>query len=241
MTLPQRILYVALMLCSVITGGVLARRSSPKGLLTARQRIAISVGAVLGGTFAAKIPFFVADPGAFLSGAAWFESGRTLTLGLVGGYFGVEAAKLAMGIRVKTGDGLVVGVAAAVAIGRLGCFVGGCCYGIPTHVPWGIDFGDGVHRHPTQLYEALFHLSMVIFFTWAGTRGLWKWQRVKIYIILYFLYRFATETIRPEPRIALGLTFYQWTAVAFIPVFVALYLRDRAMLRRGIPDHSQAT
>ena len=227
MTPEKRAHYLAIMACSLLVGSALARRSQNKATLTRAQRLAVSIGAVVGGTFAAKVPFFVMDPGAFASGAAWLEGGRTLTLGLVGGYFGVELAKLAMGIKAKTGDGFVVPVAAAIAIGRLGCFVGGCCFGVETHLPWGVDFGDGVHRHPTQLYEALFHASCALFFVWAGKRGLFPRQRVKLYIIAYFIYRFATEAIRPEPRVLLGLTFYQWTALVFVPVFIALYLMDR--------------
>lgn len=229
MTTSQRILYVAIMACSLVVGSWLSKRSQNKALLTRPQRLAVAIGAIVGGTFAAKLPFFVMDPAAFASGAAWLEGGRTLTLGLVGGYFGVEAAKLSMGITVKTGDGFVVPVAAAIAIGRLGCFVGGCCFGTPTHLPWGVDFGDGVHRHPTQLYEALFHASCALFFSWAGTRGLFPRQRVKIYIIAYFVYRFVTEAIRPEPAVLLGLSFYQWTAIVFIPLFALLYARDRRL------------
>ena len=227
MTASHRILYVAIMGCSLLVGSWLAKRSQNKAALTRAQRLAVSIGAIVGGTFAAKLPFFVMAPAAFVSGAAWLEGGRTLTLGLVGGYFGVEAAKLAMGIKVKTGDGFVVPVAAAISVGRLGCFVGGCCFGTPTRLPWGVDFGDGVHRHPTQLYEAAFHAACAIFFAWAGKRGLFPLQRVKLYIIAYFVYRFITEMIRPEPAVMLGLSFYQWTAIAFIPVFAALYARDR--------------
>ncbi len=234
MTTSHRVLYVAIMGCSLLVGSWLAKRSQNKAVLTRAQRVAISVGAIVGGTFAAKLPFFFMDPAAFVSGAAWLEGGRTLTLGLVGGYFGVEAAKRAMGITVKTGDGFVVPVAAAVAVGRLGCFVGGCCFGTETRLPWGVDFGDGVHRHPTQLYEAAFHTSCALFFFWAGKRRLFPRQRVKLYIIAYFVYRFVTEAIRPEPAVLLGMSFYQWTAIVFIPVFVALYAMDRRL--RGPED-----
>lgn len=239
MTTSQRVLYVAIMACSLVVGTWLARASPSKVALTRAQRLAVSVGAVVGGTFAAKVPFFVMDPAAFASGAAWLEGGRTLTLGLVGGYFGVEVAKLGMGIKVKTGDSLVVPVAAAIAIGRLGCFVGGCCFGVATGLPWGVDFGDGVHRHPTQLYEAAFHTSAALFFLWAGKRGLFPLQRVKLYIMAYFVYRFVTEQIRPEPRVLLGLTFYQWTALVFVPVFIVLFLLDRSAARRQRPGVTQ--
>lgn len=62
----------------------------------------------------------------FVSGKAWFDSGKTIMTGLVGGYFGVEAAKWALDITIKTGDNFAapVAVAIAVAVGRLACFMG---------------------------------------------------------------------------------------------------------------------
>ena len=49
----------------------------------------------------------------------------------------------------------------------------------------------------------------------------------------YFVYRFATELIRPEPELALGLTFYQWASLVFIPVFVVLWVRDRFLFKES--------
>jgi phosphatidylglycerol---prolipoprotein diacylglyceryl transferase len=49
-------------------------------------------------------------------------------------------------------------LAAAIAVGRLGCFFSGIedrTYGTPTDLPWGYDFGDGILRHPVELYEAV--------------------------------------------------------------------------------------
>ena len=105
----------------------------------------------------AKLPFVLADWQGLLSGRAWFENGKTIVFGMVGGYFGVELAKALLGVRVKTGDSFAVPVAAAVAVGRLGCFAAGCCHGRSRALPWGVDFGDGLRRHPTQLYESAFH------------------------------------------------------------------------------------
>jgi phosphatidylglycerol:prolipoprotein diacylglycerol transferase len=233
-TLERRIVYVGLMVASVACAFAVARKTQDKNALSRRDRIALGIGALAGGTFFAKVPFLLAHPAEEIaSGHAWLDSGRTLTLGLVGGYFGVEAAKLALGITKKTGDGFVIPVAVGIAIGRAGCFVAGCCYGTPTSLPWGVDFfGDGVHRHPTQLYELVFHASAALFFLWCRARGLFVLQRMKLYIAAYFVFRFVTEWIRPEPRPFLSLTLYQWSAVVFVPVFVVLYLRERSRLPR---------
>ena len=129
-------------------------------------------------------------------------------------------------MTIKTGDSFAVPVAAAVAVGRLACFVGGCCFGKPTSLPWGVIFHDGIPRHPTQLYESAFHASAAVFLAWTERGGCSNIQRIKLYLIAYLIYRFFTEFVRPEPVVALGLTAYQWGALALIPVF-ALALAPR--------------
>jgi prolipoprotein diacylglyceryltransferase len=83
-----------------------------------------------------------------------------------------------------------------------------------------------VPRHPTQLYEATFHLAMAAILLALGRRGVWRGQLIKFYILCYLGYRFLTEFIRPEPRYVGGLTGYQWAAIALAPLFVWLWWRD---------------
>ena len=223
-------LYPFVMLLSVTVGMLLSRWTMrPLGLSMA-QRLGIGLGAFCGATVGAKLPFVLAEWDGLISGRAWFENGKTIVFGIVGGYFGVELAKHLLGIRIKTGDGFAVPVAAAVAVGRLGCFCAGCCYGTATRLPWGVDFGDGVRRHPTQLYECAFHLSAAAVLAWLWARGWLRGQLIKLYIMAYLAYRVMTEFIRPEPKLWLGLTGYQWAALALLPVFGYLWARDRRTL-----------
>ena len=136
-------------------------------------------------------------------------------------------AKAFLGVTVKTGDSYAVPVAVAVGLGRLGCFCPGCCYGRPTRLPWGVDFGDGVFRHPTQIYETIFHLSAAACLVAIERQGWFPRQRIKLYLLAYLVYRFLSETIRPEPRLGLGLTGYQWACLALMPVVALLWVRDR--------------
>ena len=214
------------MLTAVAVAVILSRRAQSALGLTPRERLGIGLGAFCGAMIAAKLPFVLADWQGLLTGRAWFENGKTIVFGLVGGYFGVEIAKWAVEVRVKTGDTFAVPVAVAVAIGRLACFCAGCCYGAPTALSWGIDFlGDGP-RHPTQLYETAFHLSIAAGLAVCERRRLFRGQLIKLYILLYLVYRFASETIRPEPRLWQGLTGYQWACLALAPVFVVLWAKD---------------
>ncbi len=229
----MNIAYVALMMLAVVVGIVVSRWTQQPLGLSIGERFGIAMGAFCGAMLGAKLPFVMANWQAFVDGGLWYASGKTIVLGLVGGYVGVEVAKWSLDIRVKTGDSFAVPVAAAIAVGRLGCFVGGCCYGTPTSLPWGIVFADGIPRHPTQLYEALFHTiaAIVLFILWRRKR--FQGQLIKAYILAYLVYRFATEWIRPEPVMWLGLTGYQWATVACVPLFLWLWIRDaNAMLHQ---------
>lgn len=226
--------YALIMLAAIVAAVVLQRRSSHKLEITGRQRAGIALGAFCGAMLGAKLPFVVVDWEGLLSGRAWFDNGKTIMFGMVGGYFGVELAKAIVGVRRKTGDSFAVPVAVAIAIGRIACFTAGCCFGRETTLPWGVDFGDGLRRHPTQLYETVFHLAAAAVLAALQRRGMFRGQLIKLYFLSYFVYRFATEFIRPEPRLWLNLTGYQWAALAFMPLFVVLWWLDAERLRSSI-------
>jgi phosphatidylglycerol:prolipoprotein diacylglycerol transferase len=86
------------------------------------------------------------------------EIGKSVVGGLAGAILAIEILKRRFGIVGSTGLRFAAPLAAAIAVGRLGCFFAGIedrTYGTPTDLPWGRDFGDGVPRHPVQLYEAI--------------------------------------------------------------------------------------
>jgi phosphatidylglycerol---prolipoprotein diacylglyceryl transferase len=222
--------YPLIIATAVAAGAWLLRRSQGGLGLAPREKLAVGLGAFCGGMIGAKLPFALADWEGLLSGSVWFSDGKTILSGLVGAYFGVVIAKWSLDIRVGTGDALAAPAAVAIAIGRLGCFTGGCCYGTATQLPWGVVFPSAgppaIARHPTQIYEALFHASMVWVLLDLKRRGVWRGQLAKFYILSYLLYRFLTEWIRPEARYWGGLTAYQWAAVLLVPVFAWLWWRD---------------
>jgi phosphatidylglycerol:prolipoprotein diacylglycerol transferase len=232
--------YVLIMTAAFVVGIVLARRTQSPLALTTREKFFIGLGAFCGAMIGAKLPFALSDWDGFLSGAAWFSNGKTILCGLVGGYFGVEISKWLLGVRIKTGDSFAVPVAAAVGIGRFGCFHAGCCYGTPTTMPWGVVFPhvDSLPRHPTQLYEAAFHLTAALILFLLAERGLFRGQLIKLYILAYLVFRFFTELIRPEARLAGGLTGYQWATLVLIPLFAWLWIRDESAMQITAPTAS---
>lgn len=223
--------YVAFML---LAAGVfvLTRRCFPQpGLssLSGEKRLGLALGAFLGGTLGAKLPFAFASGGDWF-GDAWIADGKTVTTGLLGAYVGVELVKWLLGVRAKTGDAFALPLALALAVGRWGCFFHGCCHGLPTDVPWGVDFGDGIRRHPTQVYESLFHLVMALVLVASFRFDRFTGHRLQFYLMAYAGFRFATEFLRPEPLYALGLTYFQWVAAIMAAGLAAQWWHDECRL-----------
>jgi uncharacterized radical SAM superfamily Fe-S cluster-containing enzyme/prolipoprotein diacylglyceryltransferase len=210
--------YTAIMMVAVATGAVLFYRLRQPSGLRGWEIGSLALGAFCGGMIGAKLPFVLASWHGFLGGAAWFDDGKTIMAGLMGGYFGVQIVEWQLKIQVR-GDDFAVPLAAAVSVGRLACFVGGCCYGTVTSLPWGVDFGDGQPRHPSQLYESAFHLCAALVLYQFQRRGILQGRLIRVYFIAYCLYRFCTEFIRPEPGLWLGLTGYQWAALLLAVLF----------------------
>lgn len=238
----SRLVYMWLMLAGLGAAAWAWQRRRLPSSLTAGERTWLGLSAFIGAMLGAKLPF-IGQLGweGILSGQIWFMDGKTILGGIFGGYLAVEIAKARMGIQVGTGDGFAVPIAVAVIIGRVGCFWAGCCYGTVTDLPWGVAFpkaadASGVFRHPTQLYEVLFH-GVAILVLLVAERGDWiRGQRLKAYLLAYLAYRFGTEWIRPEARWWLGLTAYQLACLGLSLVLVGLWYRDVRRRRRGSAD-----
>jgi len=119
---------------------------------------------------------FGAGLGAYLFGTLnlWFsgQSGiaRSVEGALAGGIFAIELYKWRAGITLRTGARFALPLAVGIAVGRLGCYFAGLddfTYGTPTTLPWGHDFGDGIHRHPVQIYESLAMAAFAVFYVLA--------------------------------------------------------------------------
>ncbi len=178
----------------------------------------ILLAAFFGGLLGAKLPVILMN---LQYGLSWqtLLAGRTIVGGLLGGTLGVLFIKKKLGIRTRYGNLLAAPIALGMAVGRIGCLLHGCCFGHPTTLPWGIDFGDGIARHPTQLYELLFCLAALGLLQRARETAP-PGRLLSRFFLAYFAFRFIEEFIRPHSTIA-GLTPFQWICIAGTLILLA--------------------
>ena len=170
----------------------------------------IGVAAIFGAAIGAKLGYWIEDPrNAFAGFPDWRHllEGKTIVGALLGGLIGVELVKRAIGAQGSSGDAFALPLITGIAIGRIGCFVSGLddhTYGNPTSLPWAIDFGDGVPRHPTQLYEIGFLVALALLLHWRRAFFERAGDRFRTFMIAYLAFRLAVDFIKPMPMTYLG-------------------------------------
>ncbi|MFO1464258.1 MAG: prolipoprotein diacylglyceryl transferase family protein [bacterium] len=184
--------------------------------ISTENRLWILVGAAAGALLFSRGLAWLENPAFFAQPrvlALALLSNKTIVGGLLGGLFGVELAKKFLGVKTSSGDLMTYPIILGMMIGRVGCLAAGlqdATYGNPTGLFWGIDFGDGVRRHPTNLYEIAF-----LGFLWLALREiesrrqLANGARFKIFLIAYLAFRFLVEFLKPFPDFFLGLSAIQ--------------------------------
>jgi len=155
--------------------------------------------------------------------------GKTIVGGLLGGWLGVEIVKHISGIRRRTGDLFALPLCVGIAVGRIGCLLAGLAddtFGKPTNLPWSVNLGDGIGRHPVQIYEIIF---LIILGLLIGTRAkLPEGARFRIFLGGYLAWRLAIDFLKPQPLVH-GLNLIQWSCVAGI----AFLILDEVRAGRG--------
>ena len=141
---------------------------------------------------------------------------------------------------LKICDAFAPGVALGHAIGRIGCFAAGCCYGKPTSLPWGVTFtnplaeqwsGTPLNKalHPTQLYESAVELVNFFLLAWLLKRKQFDGQVIGSYMFLYGMARFFLEFLRDDPErgsvFGGALTLTQLVSILLVVAGGLLWLR----------------
>lgn len=205
-------------------------KTQQRGGALAPGNFGMLVGLLLGAALGNKLVFLIERPDvaqALWQGGALVLPGQSIVGGLLGGLIGVEIAKALTAQTRSTGDAMVWPIAVGLAIGRIGCFLAGLhddTYGTPTSLPWGVDFGDGIPRHPTQLYE----IAVVLPLGWVLSRARFATPGLafKVFLCSYLAWRLVVEFLKPVPvAYPLGGSGIQWTCLIALAVYLPLTLR----------------
>jgi phosphatidylglycerol:prolipoprotein diacylglycerol transferase len=201
------------------------RRRLTGDVVDHRSRAWVIVAAAVGGVIGSRILYLLEEP--TRTAALWLDpsfllSGKTIVGGLIGGLIAVEWVKRKLGVTVATGDLMAMPLIVGIAIGRIGCFLSGLddrAYGTATALPWGVDFGDGVARHPTQLYEVIFLSALGVALRGWRQRPHEVGDQFKAFMVSYMAWRFGIDFLKPAYSVA-GLSVLQWTCLAVLAYYV---------------------
>jgi len=206
--------YGVLLAIAFVAGLWVASREARRQGLDAGRVTDMAVWVLIAGLLGAKLLLVIVDwsyyqrsPrdlwGIFQSGGVFY--GGLIAGGLVAWWY---ARRHGLG-GWRTADALAPGVVLGQAIGRLGCFAAGCCWGKPTSLPWGVTFTDvyasrqvgtpmDTPLHPSQLYESFAAFAIFAFLLWLLPRKRYDGQVVLAYVALYSIVRFGLEFLRGD-------------------------------------------
>ena len=188
------------------------------------NRLWILLGAMVGALIGSRLVAVLESP-QYLSQVTLMTlyQSKTVAGGFLGGLIGVEIVKKTIKVNIASGDLYVVPIIIAVFVGRIGCFLSGVnepTFGNETRFFTGMDLGDGIKRHPTALYEMFFMVVLFILFYLIKNKKLINGDRFKLFMVLYFTYRFLVEFIKPYNSLFLNFSSIQWSAIL---IFIYYY------------------
>jgi prolipoprotein diacylglyceryltransferase len=156
---------------------------------------------------------------------------RSIEGALAGAILAVELYKWRTGLTGRTAALFALPLALGIGVGRIGCFLAGLddfTYGTPTTLPWGHDFGDGVLRHPVQLYESAGMTLFALAYLWPLLR---RDRNIidngfALLVLWYGVERFGLEFLKPYPAVFAGLTVFQIVCIGLV-LYALILLRPK--------------
>ena len=201
------------------------------------NRTWIIIGAIIGALIGSRLIGGLEDPTQITKAnnvLFYFYQNKTVLGGFLGGLTGVEIVKKIIKEKGASGDLFVYPIILALIIGRMGCFSMGIyeeTYGTVTTLPWGMNLGDGLIRHPVSLYE--------IIFLWVLWVCLWIVQKkfalqqgalFKLFMIAYLGFRFLLDFIKPHFTLNVGLSVIQLTCIAGLLYYLPYIIQPKKLL-----------
>ena len=205
-----------------------ARTGDP---IAADDRWTVIAAAALGAGIGDKLLFWASEP--------WFAldhvrdplvllGGKSIVGALAGGLLAVELVKRRAGINRSTGDVFAIPLAVGIGIGRIGCFLTGLddhTHGLPAALPWAVDYGDGILRHPAQLYEVGFVWLLAVVLALVARRPHREGDVFRLFMCAYMIFRFGLEFLKPGLAFG-GLNAIQWVCIAVLAYYASVGLRN---------------
>ena len=205
------------------------------------RRQVVLIGAAVGALVGSRALAALEHPDLFAGASALHVAAlllglKTIVGGLLGGLVGVEATKWLVGERRRTGDLFVFPVLLAIAVGRVGCFLAGVkdsTAGAVTAVPWAIDQGDGLPRHPTALYEIAFLAVLALLLLRIEVRRAREGRALPsgalfaLFLSGYLAWRLGVEFLKPVDPVVFGLSAIQLACVMGLLHYARLALLGR--------------
>lgn len=204
--------------------------------ISSDNRLVIFIAAAFGAFIGSHLVGIFENPPSLVHfNTVYFLGNKTIVGGMLGGLVAVEITKKRLGVNVSSGDMMVYPLILAMMIGRTGCFLAGLddgTYGIPSNLPWAINLGDGIRRHPTNLYEILFWALL-----WLALSGIEKRHRLangakfKVFLSAYLVFRFFIEFIKPDYFLSFGLSVIQLVCLAGIVYYYKVFIYPTKLLQ----------
>jgi phosphatidylglycerol---prolipoprotein diacylglyceryl transferase len=250
--------YGVLLAIAFLAGLWIANRQARKVGLDPARITDMAVYVLIGGLVGAKLMLVLVEYKYYLQNPAelWtiFQSGGVFYGGLLGALPVAWWYARRHGLDGwRTADVLAPGVAIGQAIGRLGCFAAGCCYGKVCSRPWAVTFHDPyasravgtpieVALHPTQLYESGAVLIIFLGLLWLAGRKKFNGQVALVYLALYAVTRFVIEFYRGDAvrGTVFGGVMSTSQFIAVLVALAALGLYPFLMRRRASPEPAAA-
>jgi phosphatidylglycerol:prolipoprotein diacylglycerol transferase len=202
------------------------------------NRLWIIVGMTIGALIGSRVIGALEDPSwmhspTFANVFAAFNS-KTIVGGIYGGLFAVEITKYFLKEKNRSGDLFVFPLILALIIGRIGCFLTALqdhTAGGPTSLPWGIDYGDGIPRHPLPLYEIIFLAGVwLMLYRAKQSNRFAPGALFMLFMVSYTLFRLGNEFFKADYIYPWKLSAIQTVCVLGLVYYYKVLFRPKTLL-----------
>lgn len=227
--------YGVLLALAFIVGIYLARERAVKAGIDSKVIMDLSVYILLASIIGARLFYVLTNLNEYREQPLTAVFSRTgfvfyggLILAIIVGIWYLKRQKLPVW---QIADVIAPSIPLGQAIGRIGCFLNGCCYGKPTTLPWGVrvpgrDPLDLTPLHPTQIYSSIGDLIIFVILTYLWEKRKFEGQIFLIYLALYSILRFYIEIYRGDNSYLLfNLTLSQILSIIVGSVAITLIVK----------------